>query len=126
MSMGVSRSLEVTFDKSKSEELLKLVKELFDKQGDSRFHWGESFDEDMSLEEVFEEWRYELEEAGDKYKVAYFNGEKEGDDSKFWEAIASVIDSGSEIESTTEVGDHYKWIFKDGTFKEEWGDVVYE
>jgi len=123
MGMNVSREIHVTFDKSKEKEFFKLVKELHEE--DRKLTYDPCYSVDMSVEDVFGEWRYELEEIDDKYKVTYFIGENEADDGVFWFRIAPVIDSGSYIDSYTGDNRQYRWKFEDGGFETQWGEVTY-
>ena len=56
-----------------------------------------------------------------------FEGEKHGQDHRFFEAISPFVGDGSYLEMRGEDGSHWRWSFNRGKFKEidakvSWGD----
>jgi len=73
------------------------------------------------------EWRYQAGWIGPgDLVVKYFTGEKLGDDSILWTALAPFIRPGAEITFQGEDGIMWKWVFDGKEFREKYGRVVFE
>ena len=79
------------------------------------------------LIDALAEWRYQAErnETGD-IVVECFTGQKLGDDTVLWTALAPFVDPAGEIYCSGEDGAQWKWTFRNGQFTELLGQVVYE
>ena len=75
------------------------------------WRWDVYFDRDNVLNDITE---------------IHFAGEKCGDDEVLFRAIAPYVASGSYIEMQGEDGKVWRWVFKDGQFKEVGSKVVWE
>lgn len=80
-----------------------------------------------TLEAAMVEWRYcpETDEDGNISNI-YFEGEKLGDETALWKALAPFIRSGSYIQMHGEDGSTWRWCFDDGKFEEKSGRIVWE
>ena len=82
-----------------------------------------------TLEDALFAWRWSSE-TDDEGNIGHihFEGEKLGDDSVLWKAIAPFVRSGSFIEMEEEDNSSccWKWAFKDGEFRELAGTVTVE
>jgi hypothetical protein len=80
-----------------------------------------------TLEEALLAWRWEahLDNDGNIIYVS-FQGEKLGDDDSLWSAIAPYVDNDSYIEMSGEDNYHWKWVFRNGEYREIEGKVVYD
>ncbi len=67
-----------------------------------------------TLEEAFDEWRYEAHHTKAALGVYYFTGEKLGDDKILYMAIAPFVNDGGEITITGEDGEAWGYRFRDG------------
>ena len=80
-----------------------------------------------TLKDALRAWRYNAVANEDgSVEVDYFRGEKLGDDSVLWKALAPFVDPEGVIYCTGEDDFHWKWTFKGGSFKEVSGKIVYE
>ena len=79
-----------------------------------------------SLEEAFEAWRYSARNDDGDCVVDYFTGEKLGNCDVLWKAIAKYVNPKAEIRCHGEDGAQWRWIFKEGKFKEQSGDVIWK
>lgn len=117
-----------SFDVSKAKDLMRDVKESF-KNGNIEGRWiyGKDVIESETIEEMFEELRFELYKKGDKYKIDYFSGEKlDGCEEELFKSMAKYIDDGSYLEYIGEEGEQWRYIFKDGECKEVYPITTYE
>jgi hypothetical protein len=79
-----------------------------------------------SLEDAFNEWRYETAVCGHgEFVVTNFIGEKWGDDEQLWEEIKSCVKDGSAINFTGEDDSRWRYEFKDGERTELSGSTVW-
>ena|SRR3990167_2164431 len=80
-----------------------------------------------NLEDAMTEWRYcpETDEEGNISNI-YFEGEKLGDETVLWKALAPFVKSGSYIQMHGEDGSTWRWCFDDGKFEEKSGRIVWE
>lgn len=78
-----------------------------------------------TLKDALSEWRYGAEDDADGLYVAYFNGEKLGDDTILWKALAPFIKDGGVINCRGEDGEVWRWKFSGGKFHEQSGKIVY-
>lgn len=117
-----------SFDVSKARDLMREVKSVF-KNGNIEGRWiyGKDVIESETIEEMFEELRFELYKDGDKYKIDYFNGEKlDGCEEELFKSMAKYIDDGSYLEYIGEDGEQWRYIFKNGECKEVYPTITYE
>jgi len=120
MGLGVDREVYVTFSKDKEKEFNKIYESLF--ENDKEYTWVDRCypEEEATIEDKLEGWRYGCHIKEDKYVIDEFYGEKEGDDSILWNALASIVDDDSYINSWREDHCDYEWKFKDGKLEEIW------
>ena len=79
-----------------------------------------------TLKDALRAWRYDAyEDVEGNITVESFIGEKLGDDTILWKALAPFTSDGT-IFCEGEDGSHWKWEIKAGKFKELSGKVVYE
>ncbi len=80
-----------------------------------------------TVKEAMKAFRWEpcIDMQGWIYNIV-FRGEKRGSDDQFFEAIAPLVDSGSEIQMRGEDGYQWKWSFKDKTVKNVSGRFVWD
>lgn len=123
-------------NKSKALEAIKKLagKETIEDSSGAHFSWVDTsdFTEAKTLEKALIAWRWEADTTkwishtnGDIIALN-FTGEKWGDDTMLFEAIAPYVESGSFIEMEGEDGSRWKWAFNKGVFKEVKGKVVYD
>lgn len=80
-----------------------------------------------TLEGAMTEWRYCPEnDDNDNIVGLYFEGEKLGDETALWKALAPFVKSGSYIQMHGEDGSMWRWCFDDGKFEEKSARVVWE
>lgn len=100
-------------------------------QGGKQTNWSYSWVDNpptggfKSLEEALDAWRYTASNQDGNCVVEYFNGEKLGDDTTIWEALAPFVNPKAEIACRGEDGALWKWVFNNGKFKELSGTVTY-
>ena len=88
----------------------------------AHFAWvdTETFTKAETLEEALGEWRWDIEMMKDgSVDGISFSGEKSGDDTLLFEAIAPYVESGSYIEMSGEDGYIWRWKFESGKCTEE-------
>lgn len=79
-----------------------------------------------TVEEAFEELRFELYEKDNKYKIDYFSGEKlAGWELEVFQCIAPYIDDGY-LEYIGEDGEQWRYIFKNGECREVYPSITYD
>jgi hypothetical protein len=80
-----------------------------------------------TLEAAMTEWRYcpETDEEGNISNI-YFEGEKIGDETALFKALAPFVKSGSYIQMHGEDGSIWRWCFNDGKFEEKSARMVWE
>jgi len=76
--------------------------------------------------EALAKWRYQAGILGPGLIVEYFTGEKLGDDSILWTALAPFVRPGAEITLRGEDNDAWKWFFDGKKLREKVGRVVFE
>jgi hypothetical protein len=59
-------------------------------------------------------WKAQTDDATQDVVDLEFHGEKLGDDSYLWDAIAPFVESGSYLQMAGEDGNSWRWCFKDG------------
>lgn len=79
-----------------------------------------------TLEEMLEEWRWpaKLDDEGNIVGLR-FEGEKLGDDLRFFGALAKFVVSGSYIHMIGDEGHHWRWVFEEGEVHEIDGEVIF-
>lgn len=111
-------------------KLTKQVKKIFkmlEEKSPKGYHWvNPGYSKFKTVEEMFQEWRYEVESDDEYYTVNCFIGQKLGQDQTLWQALAPVITPDSVLYFTGEDDAHWKYTFKNNQFKESWGSVEYE
>lgn len=88
----------------------------------SSFAWvtTEVFANAKTVKEALEEWRWDVEEdKNGNIDGILFSGDKSGDDTKLFEAIAPYVESGSYIEMSGEDGAIWRWKFDAGKCTED-------
>jgi hypothetical protein len=73
-----------------------------------------------TLEVALRAWRWDAEvddATGDIHSLE-FTGEKLGDDSALWDAVAPFVEHGSYLQMAGEDGMEWRWVFNNGKMKE--------
>lgn len=133
--MGYCMNLQKKNFKIKKENAENVVNALrdfakgFKNQYGNRIMWvdKETLINSESIEESFDEIRYPLviDSNGD-YMINYFSGEKLGDDTEIFNAIAPYVEEGSYIEMLGEDGTIWRWIFKNGKCEEKYPEIKWD
>lgn len=108
------------------EEVVSRVREYARNNKDIR--WVDEnvlMDKGNGVYAIFEELRYPLTKDGEDYVIAYFDGEKLGDDLYIFEAIADLVEP-SYIEYYGEDGDRFRFVFDGKTCKEVYPRIEWE
>ncbi|MGL6184752.1 MAG: hypothetical protein ACRC1T_05170 [Clostridium chrysemydis] len=117
-----------SFDVDKADKILGLIKQGIREKKITEERWID-FNiilKSETIEEAFEELRFELFKDEDKYKIDYFSGEKFGGyEEQFFKTIAPLIDDGY-LEYIGEDGEKWRYIFKNGECKEVYPKIVWE
>ncbi|EQB4340930.1 hypothetical protein ACYJ2U_001649 [Clostridium botulinum] len=84
-------------------------------------------DEDtpLTLEEIWNDLKYELEEDDNYYTIIDFIGEKLGDDDVLFKLIAPYCEDGY-LQFHTDNGEHFRFVIKDGKFEEKNAGLSWE
>ena len=78
------------------------------------------------LVSAFDAWRYHAAVNDDgSVEVMHFNGEKLGNCDVLWKALQKLVPPKAEIRCRGEDGAQWRWIFQDGKFKEQDGEVIW-
>ena len=87
----------------------------------SSFAWvdTEKFANAKTLKDALHEWRWEVEFMAEDIITIYFEGEKLGDDSILFDALAPFVEPGSYIEMSGEDNAIWRWSFDGKTCVEE-------
>lgn len=83
-------------------------------------------DDFESLTEAFRHYGYEAVEDNDHCIIEYYNGGDLWNDDVLWKALEAHILPKAEIYCYGEDHETWKWVFRNGKFKELTGRVVYE
>lgn len=117
-----------SFDVSKSNDVLQSIKDGIKNAKITEERWI-SFDillNSETIEEAFEELRFELCIDNDKYKIDYFSGEKfAGYEEQLFKCIAPYVNDGY-LEYLGEDGDKWRYVFKNGECKEVYPKIIWE
>jgi hypothetical protein len=79
-----------------------------------------------NIRDILEAFRYKPTEDYGDIESLDFDGEKIGDEVFLFGLLAPYVKSGSFLNMVGEDGAHWRWLFKNGRFKEVVGKVVYE
>lgn len=95
----------------------------FQGQSTPSFAWVDTnkFQNAKSLKDALSEWRWEIEidaDTGDVDSI-YFEGEKMGDDTILFDALAPCVEDGCYIEMSGEDGAIWQWAFRKGKMIEQ-------
>ena len=132
MGYNVEMSLSnVVIPMEKIEGALKAINDLFEpekmKNGGGMYSWVNIPREPFTdIVAALAEWRYRAGILGPGLIVEYFAGEKLGDDSILWTALAPFINPGAEITCRGEDDITWKWVFDGKELHEKVGRVVFE
>ncbi len=108
-----------TIAKDKRADALKKLKTL---AKNTKLDWVTTEDilKAKTLMAAMEELRWPIEEDEDGNVVSInFEGEKAGDEMKFFGAIAEYVDDGCFIEMYGEDGSRWRWVFAKGKVEEK-------
>ena len=88
---------------------------------------SQEFVEARHIEDALKAWRWngDFDQDGNLLLV-YFLGEKLGDETHLFSAIAPFVEDGGYIEMQGEDGCLWRWLFKDGKLTEQTGRVTFE
>ena len=117
-----------SFNKNKSNEILKSVKEAVQSKQITECRWTNvnSLLYSDNITELFDEMRFEVfEKDQDRYGIDFFGEKYDGCEEQFFKAIAPHINDGY-LEYIGEDGDKWRYIFKNGECKEVYPKVVWE
>lgn len=135
--MGYCIEHEEGYIEIKKENMPKILQTLSDYfKGGGSLRWVDGFDiEDMNSEDEYDEpltlndiWddlRYGIKEEDNFYIINDFVGEKYGDDNILFNMIAPYCEDGY-FQFCGEDGDHFRFIIKDGEFKEKSANLDWE
>lgn len=121
---------EFRIDRKDHKDALEAVRALAGKEtyGD-HFSWVSTsrFLGAKTLADALNAWRWEVEQDEDYNIVGIqFVGEKLGDDTILFKAIAPFVKPGSYIEMHGEDGCLWRWLFDGSGFSEKYAKVVWE
>ena len=117
-----------SFNKNKSNEILKSVKEAVENQQITKCRWtnANSLLYSDNITELFDEMRFEVfEKDQDRYGIDFFGEKYDGCEEQFFKAIAPHINDGY-LEYIGEDGDKWRYIFKNGECKEVYPKIIWE
>lgn len=117
-----------SFDKNKSNEILKSVKEAVQNKQITECRWtnANSLLYSDNITELFDEMRFEVfEKDQDIYGIDFFGEKYDGCEEQFFKAIAPHINDGY-LEYIGEDGDKWRYIFKNGECKEVYPKIIWE
>ena len=85
-------------------------------QSRHHFSWvAENFYKKETLDEILDDWRYEVEYDNEGNVVNIeFTGEKLGDDEILFRQIAKFVEHDSYITICGEDGEQWRWVFENG------------
>jgi hypothetical protein len=118
--------------KENAENVVNALKEFaknFKGTYDNRIMWVDKsiLINSESIEESFDEIRYPLTtDTNGDYIIDYFSGEKLGDDTQIFMAIAPFVEDGSYIEMSGEDGTLWRWVFKNGKCEEKYPEIKWD
>lgn len=117
-----------SFNINKSDEILNSIKEGIKSKKITEERWID-FDillNSETIEEAFEELRFELFIDNDKYKIDYFSGEKlAGYEEQLFKCIAPYVNDGY-LEYLGEDGEKWRYVFKGGECKKVFPNITWE
>mgnify|MGYP001569726535 FL=1 len=114
-----------------ANKILKAIQNLHGSEtvGDSsgqHFSWVDNtFYKLNNLEEMFKEWRWEIEKSGKNYAIVGFLGEKLGDEEILFKTISPYMNEGY-ITMRGEDDHIWKWKFRNGRFREVPGRIIFD
>lgn len=124
--MGYCISLEEGSIEIKKENMKNVISVLKSYLENNTLRWIDgNWDEDDGLEDIWHDLRYDLIKKDDYYEIIDFSGEKYGDDNKIFDMIAPYCEDGY-LQFCGEDGEHFRFIIKDGKFKEKYADLSWE
>ena len=112
--------------KTKHADALKKLKTV---QAASPFDWASNKDvaRATTLADAMEAFRWPVEHDADgNISSIRFEGEKAGDDKRFFETLAEFVDDGGFIEMHGEDGSRWRWIFSGGNVREQAAKVSWD
>lgn len=78
-----------------------------------------------NIKEIFEEMDLEIVKSGKYYKIERYISEKLGEQEVYFPVIAPHMEDGF-IHMVGEEGNHWKWKFNKGKFREVAGSTVFD
>lgn len=112
--------------KDKHAEALKKLKRA---QATAAFTWSSNDDvvRAKTLADAMDAFCWPVaQDADGNITSIRFEGEKAGDDMRFFEVLAEFVDDGSFIEMYGEDGSRWRWIFSDGNVREKAANVSWD
>lgn len=107
--------------REKQDAALKAIKALAENPPKWGYSWvDEKYVRANDLQTALDDWRWETElddETGDIVGIN-FGGEKLGDDSVLWKAIAPFVEKDSFIQMAGEDGAVWRWVFNGSSVEE--------
>lgn len=116
---------EIDIKKEKMPLVLEALKKLGEKFDNELRYASITISDNLSIETIFENLRYEIVEYDDHYTIGNFYGEKYGDDEEIFKAIAPYCEDGY-LQFVGEDGDHFRFYIDDGTFREKYARLVWD
>lgn len=83
------------------------------------------YNEVLTLEDVWEDLRYEITEDDSFYFISDFLGEKYGDDDTLFKIIAPFCED-SYMQFCGEDGEHFRFVIENGKFEEKCPKLIWE
>ena len=78
-----------------------------------------------NIKKIFDELDFEIEKSGKYYKLICYNSEKLGEQEIWFPIIAPYMEDGF-IHMIGEEGNHWKWKFDHGRFREVAGRIMFD
>ncbi|WP_075810239.1 hypothetical protein [Clostridium perfringens] len=117
-----------SFNKNKSNEILKSIKEAVENKQITKCRWtnANSLLYSDNITELFDEMRFEVfEKDQDRYGIDFFGEKYDGCEEQFFKAIAPHVNDGC-LEYIGEDGERWRYAFKNGECREVYPKIVWE
>ena len=117
------RGCKFFIDKSNVEN----VKNVLKKHMPEFSHGSRKNFDDMSIEELFEDLRWQIDfDDFDNINYIFFIGEKSWDEFEVLSLISEYVKDGSYIEMSGEDGSMWRWVFDGKNVKEIYPEIKWE
>lgn len=127
--MGYYIEMKESTVKIKKENYNNVIKSLKERTRqrttEIMFVYADDILDSYGIEEAMEAIRYPISLEDDYCHIDYFSGEKLGDDLEIFSVIAPFVEDGH-IEYVGEDNENWRYLFKNGTVKEIFPEVIWE